>query len=72
MKMQVTSPEELGKAIRSSRKKIGLTQKKLASLAGVGARFLSELERGKATAQVGKTLMIMSLLGLEMHINERR
>ncbi len=70
--MQVTSPEELGKAIRSSRKKIGLTQKKLASLAGVGARFLSELERGKATAQVGKTLMIMSLLGLEMHINERR
>ena len=70
--MQVTSPEELGKAIRSSRKKIGLTQKKLASLAGVGARFLSELERGKATAQVGKTLMIMSLLGVEMHINERR
>jgi y4mF family transcriptional regulator len=70
--MQVTSPEELGKVIKSSRKKIGLTQQKLASLAGVGTRFLSELERGKTTSQVGKTLMIMSLLGLEMHINERR
>lgn len=70
--MQIKTTEELGKNIRATRKKHGLTQKKLASMAGIGTRFLSELERGKPSAQLGKTLMIANLLGLEIHINERR
>ena len=70
--MQIKTTEELGKSIRAKRKKHGLTQKKLASMAGIGTRFLSELERGKPSAQLGKTLMIANLLGLEIHINERR
>lgn len=70
--MQVSNTEELGQLIRETRKKNGFTQQKLASLAGVGTRFLSELERGKETSQLGKTLKIANLLGLEVHINERR
>jgi len=61
--MHIKTTKELGN---------GLTQKKLASIAGIGTRFLSELERGKPSAQLGKTLMIANLLGLEIHINERR
>ncbi|MEP4523587.1 MAG: helix-turn-helix domain-containing protein, partial [Alloalcanivorax venustensis] len=43
----VDSPEELGRRIRAARKAQGLTQVDLAEIAGVGPRFLSELERGK-------------------------
>jgi len=67
----IKTPEDLGKVIRERRKKAKLTQKKAAALAGIGVRFLSELERGKPTAQIGKTLKVAQLLGLEIKINER-
>lgn len=67
----IKTPEELGKLIRERRKAAKLTQKKVAALAGIGVRFLSELERGKPTSHLGKTLKVVQLLGLEVHINER-
>ncbi|MEM7476187.1 MAG: type II toxin-antitoxin system Y4mF family antitoxin [Planctomycetota bacterium] len=70
--MHIQDSEQLGKKIREARKRSGLTQNKLAALADVGPRFLSELERGKPTAQLGKALKICGLLGLEIHIHERR
>ncbi len=72
MDVLIKTPEDLGGVIRERRKKVKLTQKKAAALAGVGVRFLSELERGKPTAQIGKTLKVAQLLGLELRINERR
>ena len=71
MVSQIKVPKDLGVIIRERRKKAKLTQMKTASLAGVGARFLSELERGKPTAQIGKTLKVVQLLGLELRIDER-
>ena len=70
--VSIKTPKDLGSVIRERRKKAKLTQKKTAALAGVGVRFLSELERGKPTAQIGKTLKVAQLLGLELRINERR
>jgi y4mF family transcriptional regulator len=67
----IKTSEDLGKVIRERRKAAKLTQKKAAALAGIGVRFLSELERGKPTAQIGKTLKVAQLLGLEIRINER-
>lgn len=67
----IKTSEDLGKVIRQRRKAAKLTQKKAAALAGIGIRFLSELERGKPTAQIGKTLKVAQLLGLEIQINER-
>ena len=69
--IQIVDPAELGAVIRNRRKEAGLNQKKLAALAHVGTRFLSELERGKPTAQLGKTLQILQLLGLELSIRPR-
>lgn len=68
----ITEPAQLGAAVRVRRKEAGLNQKRLAALAGVGTRFLSELERGKPTAQLGKTLQVLQLLGLELRVHRRK
>ena len=63
----VDSPEELGRRIRAARKAQGLTQVDLAEIAGVGPRFLSELERGKDTVRLGLGLKIARLVGLDLY-----
>jgi HTH-type transcriptional regulator/antitoxin HipB len=60
----------LGKAIRRRRKSIGLTQQDAAGLCGVGERFLSELERGKESASLGKALQVIRRLGLRLTLAE--
>lgn len=65
------TPAELGAALRQQRKSQGLTLEQLSGLSGLGMRFLSELERGKATAELGKTLQVARLLGLDCYLIER-
>ena len=60
--------EELGRIIRAARHEQGLRQDQLAGAAGVGVRFLSELERGKETARVGKALVVLDALGCKVRI----
>ncbi len=67
--MLITSSESIGASIRSKRKLMGLTQLDAAGLCGVGERFLSELERGKATAELGKVLQVLNRLGLHLTLN---
>jgi transcriptional regulator with XRE-family HTH domain len=57
---------DLGAAIRRARKSQHLTLQQLSGISGAGVRFLSELERGKPTVQLGKALEIARLLGLEL------
>jgi y4mF family transcriptional regulator len=59
------TPETWGQAIRRARKRQGLTQEQFAGLLGTGTRFVSDLERGKTTIQLGKALAAAQLLGLE-------
>jgi y4mF family transcriptional regulator len=61
--------EELGKIVREARREAGLTQGQLAGAAGVGNRFLIELEAGKPTAQLGKTLAVLAVLGCRVAID---
>ena len=56
----------LGVAVRQARKTHGLTQAGLAGLAGTGPRFISELERGKESAELGKVLGVLAVLGLRL------
>ena len=51
MASSVSTPGELGAALRAARKAHGLRLEDVASAAGVGVRFLSELERGKETVR---------------------
>lgn len=60
------SVEEIGQAVRTARRSLGVTQRQLAMAAGTGLRFVIDLEKGKPTCQLGKTLAILNTLGVEM------
>jgi y4mF family transcriptional regulator len=66
--MDIGDAKALGALIRQRRKDMGLTQLDAAGLCGVGERFLSELERGKASASLGKTLQVLKRLGLKIQV----
>ncbi len=70
--MEVINAMTLGKAIRRHRKFMGLTQQDAAGLCGVGERFLSELERGKESASLGKALQVIKRLGLRLILTEQQ
>ena len=70
--MEVMDATALGKAIRRHRKSMGLTQRDAAGLCGVGERFLSELERGKESASLGKALQVIKRLGLRVILSDRQ
>ena len=69
--MKITSPFEFGAAIRSKRKKLGSTQAQLSESTGFSTSFISNLENGKETAELGKSLFLLQLLGLDLEINNR-
>ena len=62
------TPVQIGQLIRRTRRDQGLRQDQLAGAAGVGVRFLVELEAGKATAQLGKALAVLAALGCTLRI----
>lgn len=64
--------EKLSSFVKSVRKEQGLTQEQLAAASGVGVRFIRDLERGKETCQLGKTLKVLAMLGLDIHIGGKK
>ena len=62
------SIEEIGRIIRQERKSQGLTQAGLAMTANTASRFISELENGKTTCQIGKVLNVLSCLGIKIEL----
>jgi len=59
----IKSPQELGDALRSARKRLGLTQPQLALAAGVGVRFIVDLESGKPPVRLDSVLRVIDALG---------
>ena len=68
---RVRTPEDLGRIVRASRKDSGADQIRAAGLAGVGVRFLGDLERGKPNLRLGLVLRVLERLGLEVWIARR-
>jgi HTH-type transcriptional regulator / antitoxin HipB len=64
MLLSIHSSEDLGRAIRRARRARRLTLAEVALAAGVGVRFVSELERGKATVELGRTLRVLEVIGM--------
>ena len=57
---------KLSKFIKAKRKKTGLTQVELAERAGVGLRFVRDLEQGKKSLQMDKVNKVLNLFGQEL------
>lgn len=64
--LTATTAAQLGALVRRRRKDLDLTQAELAGLSGLGERFVSEVERGKETAELGKVLRLLDRLGLSV------
>lgn len=62
----VQTSQGFGAAVRRARKDQQLSQADLAARAGVGRPWLSELETGKRTAELGRALSVLSALGLAL------
>lgn len=69
MKYGVHNPEHFGKVLHQVRKSQGLTQQELALTANTAARFISDLENGKPTCQIGKALHVAHCLGLQLELH---
>lgn len=68
----VRSAAELGKLVRVHRKQRKLSLETVSGLGNLSPRFLSEFERGKETAELGKVLKALRTLGLEVSVQPRR
>ena len=60
----ITMP--LADFLKEKRKQANLTQPGLAAKAGVGLRFIRELEQGKTTLKVDKVNQVLKLFGHEL------
>ena len=69
--MKITDVKEFGQAIRKRRKGLSYTQSFLAEFTGLSVSFISDLERGKNTAELGKALYLANLLGLDCILKPR-
>ncbi|MCQ2554243.1 MAG: helix-turn-helix domain-containing protein [Clostridia bacterium] len=69
--MRITSSEDFGKTIKRRRKALGYTQAYLAEFTGFSTSFISNLENGKETAELGKAIFLMNLLGIDLEARNR-
>ncbi|GEM_PF-169919 len=67
--IRIATPQDLGHAVRAARKQLGLTQAQLSLAAGVGLRFIVDLEAGKPTLRLEHVLRVVDALGGEFTLN---
>ncbi len=63
--------QKLGRAVAQNRLMLGLTQREFALRAGVGLRFLRDLEQGKPTIRLDKLMDVLTFLGCHLEIVPR-
>ena len=68
---EIKTTQALGQLMRQARKSQGLTQEQLASISGTGRRFVLDLESGKETCHLGKTLRVLTMLGFELYLKQK-
>ena len=65
----IQSPQQLGEVLRAARKQLGLTQPQLALAAGVGVRFIVDMEAGKPTLRLETVLRVIEALGGQINLS---
>ena len=65
----IETPQHLGEIVRKARKALRLTQPQLALAAGVGVRFIVDLEAGKPTVRLENILRVLQALGITLAVS---
>lgn len=69
--MKILDVISLGCAIKERRKELNYTQKFLSEVTGLSSSFISDLEHGKETTEIGKVLFLINTLGLNFILEKR-
>lgn len=69
--MKINDTKSFGNMIRERRKELHYTQAEISENSGLSVSFLSDLENGKSTIELGKALFVAQLLGLDMMLENR-
>ncbi len=68
MKITALKPIDIGRAIKLTRLSQQLDQLSASALSGSGLTFISHVENGKETAQIGKVLNLLAALGIKVEL----
>lgn len=71
-KMKITDTVAFGRAVKEKRRKLGYTQGFLADFSGLSVSFISDLENGKHTCELGKALYVANILGMDCVLDDRK
>ena len=69
--MVISDSKMFGEALKKRRKELGYTQRYISDFTGFSISFISDLENGKSTAELGKAIYLANMLGLDIVINAR-
>lgn len=69
--MIANDPIKFGMMLKKRRRELKYTQGYLSEFTGLSVSFISNLENGKETAELGKALYYASILGLDVDVRER-
>ena len=69
--MKINNTKALGETIRARRKELHYTQAYLAEFTVLSVTFISDVERGKTTAEIEKVIRLINVLGLNLLVEKR-
>lgn len=69
--MAISDPTQFGAYLKQRRKHLNYTQSFLSEVSGLSVSFISDVENGKPTVELGKVLLLSNLLGLDVTLEER-
>lgn len=69
--MKIYDSDMFGQALKQQRKEMKYTQSDISNLTGFSVSFISDLENGKPTVEIGKAIYLANMLGLEIEIKSR-
>ena len=69
--MKINNTKILGEIIRARRKELHYTQAYLSEFTGLSVTFISDVERGKKTAEIEKIIRLINVLGLNLLVEKR-
>ncbi len=69
--MKIYDSDMFGLVLKQRRKEMKYTQSDISDLTGFSVSFISDLENGKPTAEIGKAIYLANVLGLDIDIKSR-